>query len=424
MKKNVIIIISLFLFIINNQTINAQILFKETAWLQANRDIYLSGEEIYFKVSLLEYDTYHPSVLSKNIRLELTDVNGNSIIRKNLELENSKIFDKITLPVNIKTGKYYLRAYSNWMRNFSEDDFSELELRVLHTEDANQDSLLLKNNNVNIKIFPYSDSEQSKCSIFLSNKFGEGMESEGFILGGRDDTALTFHSNKTGWASSNYKPSDITQYQAFVKGFQKDNISFEVNRIHNWDEQINSSVTKKNGYLNVVIKGVQTGSNYKLLLHRTYSWSWFHTVVAENNSVVFHIPLENIPVGLSQIAVLDEENKIIFKQLWSDYSKVVSDVRIEMDTSIITTDSYHDFSYNSEASFNKDSIWDLQVKADKFLPNARMYLYLPGLPGWPAKYEIPADKNGFEGWINANLYPDEVTNSFLFLIIKFQRLPT
>ena len=424
MKKNVIIIVSLFLFIFGNQVANAQVLLKETAWLQTNRDIYLSGEEIYFKISLLENDTYHPSVLSKNIRLELTDANGNSIIRKNFELENSEIFDKIILPVNIKTGRYYLRTYSNWMRNFPEDDFSKLELRVLNIKDANQDSLLLKNNNVNIKIYPYpdpDDPEQLKCSIFSSNKFGEGIESEGFFLSSMGDTVLTFHCNNTGWASSNYKTSDVSQYQAFVKGFQKDNVSFEVNMIHNRDKQINSSVTKENGYLNVAIKGVHTGSNYKLLLHRTYSWSWFHTTVAENNSVVFHVPLENIPVGLSQIAVLDEENKIIFKQLWSDYNEVVSDVRIEMDTSNITTNSYHDFSYNSEASFNKDSIWNLQVKADKFLPNARMYLYLPGLPGWTANYEVPANKNGFDGWINANLYPDEVTNSFF---ISNNKIPT
>ncbi|MCG6189277.1 carboxypeptidase-like regulatory domain-containing protein [Maribellus maritimus] len=427
MKKNIFIIISSFLLILFNQVTNAQILLKETAWLQTNRDIYLSGEDLYFKVNLLENDTYHPSALSKNIRLELTDVTGNSIIRKNFELENSEIFDKFLLPGNIKTGKYYLRAYSNWMRNFSEDGFSELELRVLNVKDANQDSLLLKNNSVNIRIFPYSnpdDIQQPKCSIFSSNKYGKGMESEGFILSGQGDTVLTFHSNKTGWASSYYKAADKSKYQVFVKGFQKDNVSFEVNTIHNPDDQISSSVIKENENLSVNIKGVHTGNNYKLLLHRTYSWSWFHTTVAENNSIIFHIPLKDIPVGLSQITVLDEENKIIFKQLWSDYGENVSDIKIEMDTSNITTDSYTDLNYYSErTSFNMNNPESLQILAGRFFPESKMQLYLPGLPGWLANYKIPSDKNGFDGWINANLYPDEIVNSFFISDKKFPTLP-
>ncbi len=426
MSKNIAIIVFLFLLIFHNQTLNAQVLLKETAWLQTNRDVYLAGEEIFFKVNLLENDTYHSSVLSKNIRIELIDGNGNSFVRKNIQLENSENSDRILLPVNLKTEKYYLRAYSNWMRNFSEDDFSELEIRVLNVEDANQDSLLQKNNHVNINIYPYSDPNnpgQLKCGIFSADKFGEGMKSKGLVLNNQGDTVLVFHCDKTGWASSDYRPSDIKQYQVFVNGFQKENISFEVKMVHNRNEQISSSVTKENGYLNVAIKGVQTGANYKLLLHRTYSWSWFQTNVAENNSIAFHIPLKDIPVGLSQIAVLDEGNKIIFKQLWADYDQNVSVIKIEMDTSNITTDSYQEYSYDSCTAFSMNETGNLQLLADKFLPETTMQLYLPGLPGWHANYEIPADKSSFEGWINANLYPDKVTHSFFISDTKFPTPP-
>jgi hypothetical protein len=415
MKKYIIIIVSLFLLVINNQTINAQPLLKETVWLQTNRDIYLAGEELHYKVKLLENDTYQPSVLSKNVRIELTDVEGNKIVKKNSELENSQISDKISLPVNIRTGRYYLRAYSNWMRNFTEDEFSELEIRVLNNDDADQDSLLLRNSKVNVKIYPYSDPDDPqrlKCSVFSSNNYGEGIESEGFILSALGDTVLTFQSDKTGWTSSFYRASDISSYQAFVKGFQKDDINFELNMIHNRDKQVNSSVTKKDGYLNVKIIGANSGSDYKLLLHRKYSWSWFHTITADNNSLVFRIPLVDIPTGLSQIAVLDKENKIIFKQLWSDYNENVAKVTIEMDASNITTDSQHGFNYYSKAIFDENSTGGLHLIADRFLPETRMYNYLPGLPGWTANYKIPARKNGFEGWINANLYSDEITNYF------------
>lgn len=415
MKKYIIIIFSLLQLTIISNKISAQTLLRETVWLQTNRDIYIAGEELHYKINLLENDTYQPSVLSKNVRLELLDVDGNKIIKKNFELINSQLSNTFSLPINLITGTYYLRAYSNWMRNFPKEEFSELKLRILNSYDATQNTFLLKNSRVNIQIFPYSDPDNPKrlkCSIFSTNNYGDGIESEGFILSSPIDTVLTFHSDKTGWASSFYNATDSSRYQAFVKGFQKDDLSFQLNTTHNRDKEINSSVTKRDGFLNVEIKGVKTGNEYKLLLHRKYSWSWFHRITADNNSLIFHIPLKDIPTGLSQIAVLDEGNKIIFKQLWSDYNENVSAVSIEMDTSKISTDSQQNFNFNSDAFFDKNKTSGLQLIADKYLPDTKMHIYLPGLPGWPANYEIPASKNGFEGWINATLYPDEITNYF------------
>ncbi len=109
--------------------------FQETIWLQTDRSLYLAGEQITFHAVLLEKDTYDPSMLSKSIRVELMDQNGVSRIRKRIELENAQTSGALLISPDLETGWYYLRAYTNWMRNFPTSGFTVIPVKVVNPAD-------------------------------------------------------------------------------------------------------------------------------------------------------------------------------------------------------------------------------------------------------------------------------------------------
>ncbi|MBT7464208.1 MAG: hypothetical protein HN686_09515 [Bacteroidetes bacterium] len=109
--------------------------FQETIWLSSDRHFYLSGESVYFQALLLEKDSYQHSVLSMAARIELLDESGKKVFKSNFELQNSRVKSSFSLPSDLATGWYYLRAYTNWMRNFQVNEFAIQAIKVVNPGD-------------------------------------------------------------------------------------------------------------------------------------------------------------------------------------------------------------------------------------------------------------------------------------------------
>ncbi len=111
--------------------------FREMVWLTVSRHVLLSGEQVAFQAAVFEKGTRQPSELSKNIRVELIDSLGNRLTRMNLKLVNSQVSGSIPLSPELKSGWYYVRAYTHWMRNFPETEFAVAAIKVINPADLN-----------------------------------------------------------------------------------------------------------------------------------------------------------------------------------------------------------------------------------------------------------------------------------------------
>lgn len=106
--------------------------YKEELFVRTDRDIYISGEQVWFKVYEMNGLTHAPSELSKVIYLELLDKNNFPLIQVKLKNDNKSGSSGFTLPGNISSGNYILRAYTNWMKNFQTDQFFYKTISVIN----------------------------------------------------------------------------------------------------------------------------------------------------------------------------------------------------------------------------------------------------------------------------------------------------
>lgn len=404
MKKRFLIYIIAFL-LIAPAGVFSQVRLRETVWLQLERDLFIAGENICFRAELLENDTYKPSVLSNSIRLELTDSQGNNIKRLNILLENSEASGKIEIPANLATGWYFLRCYTNWMRNFDDKYITYRVIRIYNPEDDNfQTGAAI--GELKLEITPYTDpyNGRSMCSVYASDKHGSPVRSHGFILSGPRDTVLYFKTDRTGWAGSYYNAAHVDRYQVFAENVSRENISFEINDNNDLAGGQEISISEKYGYLNINILNAGNDEEYKVFVHRLYSWSWFDKGRSERGQLSFRIPLKDLPSGISQVAILDEANNEIFRRLWSDYSEVDQSIRIEEGHGSVGPGEEQSFEFISPVISARDTAnrFKLIVHAD--VPGSDIYAYLPGLPGWPALSEIPSGDEAFRAWLYSTSY--------------------
>jgi len=91
---------------------------REEIYIHSDRDDYISGENMWFNIYLIDRKSLRPSSVSKIAYFELLNQENRPIIQKKLLLHNGVGPGEITLPDTLSTGSYTIRAYTSWMKNF------------------------------------------------------------------------------------------------------------------------------------------------------------------------------------------------------------------------------------------------------------------------------------------------------------------
>jgi hypothetical protein len=97
----------------------------ELAYIQTSKDIYETGEDLWFKVYLLNSQTLIPSLLSKTLYLQLINEDGKKAIwQEKYEIQNGFANGRIYLETDLPEGEYLLEAFTS---NSFFDDSSEFK---------------------------------------------------------------------------------------------------------------------------------------------------------------------------------------------------------------------------------------------------------------------------------------------------------
>lgn len=108
---------------------------QEKVHLHTDRAFYYKGDQLLFKA----YFTYgNPDLkreLSRILYVELISADRDFIIQKKFRVENGQAVGEIYLPDTLSQSEYYLRAYTNWNRNYGPDTYFVQALPILDYKD-------------------------------------------------------------------------------------------------------------------------------------------------------------------------------------------------------------------------------------------------------------------------------------------------
>lgn len=90
---------------------------KEKIYLQTDGSHYATGDNIWFKAYLTSGRAHQLSPLSKVINVVLATDSGQVLLSEKLQANYGLAHGDFHLPPNIRTGDYYLAAYTNYMLN-------------------------------------------------------------------------------------------------------------------------------------------------------------------------------------------------------------------------------------------------------------------------------------------------------------------
>ena len=113
---------------------------KEMIYIHTDRNVYIAGEEVYFKLYLLNSHDKHLSPLSKVAFLILRSTQSNQIIQLRLSVNFGISTGSLLLPDTLSTGKYEIVSYTRWMKNTGEDLYFRKELIIYNRFEKQTDN--------------------------------------------------------------------------------------------------------------------------------------------------------------------------------------------------------------------------------------------------------------------------------------------
>lgn len=104
---------------------------QESVYLHTDKPYYYPGDNLWFGAYMNYRIPGLMDTLSKVLYVDLIDSDKQILQRRMLKISNGKAASAFSLPLQVKPGKYVLRAYTNWMRNYGINDFYYKPITVL-----------------------------------------------------------------------------------------------------------------------------------------------------------------------------------------------------------------------------------------------------------------------------------------------------
>lgn len=191
---------------------------REKIYLHIDREVYSAGEDIWFKVYLVDANTHQSEAQSKVVYVNLLDPTNKITATKFIKITDGCGTGDFKLPFNSNQGEYVVQAYTNFMRNFDDAWFFR---RMLFVNALQSDSihinpgmtkatLSLPHLKPDLQFFPDGgymvDGMVNRIGFKAVGSDGKGIDLSGTILDNSGEKVLDFQSVKFGMGMLKFVP--------------------------------------------------------------------------------------------------------------------------------------------------------------------------------------------------------------------------
>lgn len=196
-------------------------ILQEKIYVHTDKDFYLCGELLWFKIYNVDAGTIRPVNISKIAYVDVLDDANNSILQAKIELKNGAGNGSFFIPVTLRNGNYKLRAYTNWMKNFGPEVFFEKAITIVNALAEPAPAVKASPRPYDIRFFAEGGNLISGVPATIGFKAtdtdGNGIALSGSVIDQHNDTVARFQSLKFGMGSFLLTPKANSAYKAVVR---------------------------------------------------------------------------------------------------------------------------------------------------------------------------------------------------------------
>lgn len=313
-----------------NKLINYFSALRESVFLHVNKTDFIPGEEVWFKAYIYDRKNQIPFEESTNLNIAIYDSVGDQIDRKLIYVNNGYGSGSVEIDSSFQPGKYYLKASTNWMKNFKEDDSFIQEFKVLKSNI--QVTPRNKIIDFDVQFLPEGgnaiEGAINTIGVKVINRDGLGVDIEkGTVRDEQGKKVAEFHTTKYGLGKFLYQPRKGVDYYAEI--LFENGVMETMNLPKPLSEGITIALEPKGEEKMVVFLATNTASlnkllnrKFTLLIHRD---GILKKINVKFNSVdttyAFVIDKEFLLEGMNIFTLIDERGTPLLERLYFNSHK-------------------------------------------------------------------------------------------------------
>lgn len=309
--------------------------FREKIYVHTDRDFYLTGELIWFKIYNADANNRKPEGLSKLAYVEVVDLNNNPVLQAKISLKEGKGSGSFYIPIAITNGYYKLRAYTKWMQNLGPEAFFEKQLTFVNPLSSPQEQKIASSN-IDLQFFPEGgnliNEIDNNVGFKVTGVDGKGVTLQGIIVNQKNDTITRFQTLKYGMGKLTFKPMPNQSYKAIARTTNGDIVMKDLPSA----QQRGYAMDLSNPDENVLQLNVNTNVNTErvyLVVHNGKNINLAVTGSISGGKTSFQVDQSKINDGISHFTVFNADGQPVSERLF--FKKPVNKLNITASTDAI-----------------------------------------------------------------------------------------
>lgn len=286
---------------------------SEKAYLHLDRPYYSVGETIWFKAYLVYGISHAADSISRVLYVDLVNkATAKVILLKKVELNGGVGHGELALADSLAEGEYQVRAYTQWMRNFSEDFFFRKDVKVLKPKNAvavfppNADE-------IDVQFMPEGgelvEGLEGRVAFKAVNALGKGIEVKGAVINQANDTLAGFSTSHLGMGFFSFMPEAGQEYRIEVKKLNGQFVKYSIPKVKKEGFTVTVDNLSNKDNVRVIVrhnKPLNASAEMSIFAHTRGSVGYAAKATLAKKTVLFSIPKANLGEGVTHITLFDD----------------------------------------------------------------------------------------------------------------------
>ncbi|WP_184547737.1 hypothetical protein [Mucilaginibacter sp. FT3.2] len=292
---------------------------QEKVFVHTDKNAYLTGEIIWFKIYAVDASFHRLFNLSKVVYVDVIDNGHNGVIQAKIAMAGGIGSGSVYIPVSINSGSYKLRAYTNWMKNYSPDYYFEKNITIINPLKSPEAPAKEMVPAFDAQFFPEGGNLvagiTSKVAFKVTAPNGEGLGAyRGAVINQRNDTVARFRPLKFGIGNFILTPAANSTYKAVIKAANGNTIIKELPAVNNQGYVMQ---LKDNGAdLSVTVTSTTGGGEVFLFAHTRQIVKVAVSSSFNSGVTVFNIDKSKLGDGVSHITIFNGAKQPVCERLY------------------------------------------------------------------------------------------------------------
>ncbi|MCH2196179.1 hypothetical protein [Kordia sp.] len=297
---------------------------REALYVHLNKTTYFTGEEIWFKGYTFDQKNQLTSKATTNIHVGIYDAKGNQVKKALFKAEDGFAKGNLMIDSTYTAGTYYLKAETNWMKNFKESNAFIQKIEIITEKPVKKDALE-EVERYDFQFLPEGGNlvadTKNIVGFKVINTQGKGVIANGVIYDSNQKEITSFKGNNRGLGKFLFYPKANQQYTAKIElesgktitqtlpTAKNKGISLIVNQTFE-DELILNFNT------NIATLDSNPTKKYKVLIHQNGKQKTIKFSFDNTPEKIVTVLKEDLFKGINTITVFTDNNTPIIERLF------------------------------------------------------------------------------------------------------------